>query len=115
MNIVIRAGILLIITTLSVSSETWKDDVRGWYIGIDEKIGNDCYMHRSFENGTQLRIILDSEYAALFFLIGNRNWRSLEIGKLYPIEIQFDSRIPWAGDGNAFAWDNGLNGFNLKY
>jgi hypothetical protein len=78
---------------------TWKDDVRGWFIGVDDSIGYGCFMTASFDGGTALRVQFNPAVDLLQFMIGNPAWQSVEPGKLYPLEVTFGSRSPWTGDG----------------
>lgn len=105
MKHLIRAFILVAITTSGVESTPWNENVKGWYIGIDENLGNDCYMHNFFAQGTYLRVVLDSDLRDLKFIIGNDNWQSLEEGKLYRLEVQFDKHPPWEGDAGVYSWE----------
>jgi hypothetical protein len=88
-------------------SPIWKEDVRGWTIAVDTTIGNGCFMYSSYEGDTYLRIQLNPEIDALQFIIGDLDWRSIEPGKLYPMEVQFGSRSPWTGEGLGFWFGEG--------
>lgn len=103
-------------------SATWKDDVRGWYIGVDRSLSDGCYMHREFERGSTMRVgfNLDRDFIVT---IGNEAQLSLENGKLYPIEFQFGSRTPWTVEADVWEWRTGnkalqfllpLNGSNTE-
>jgi hypothetical protein len=77
---------------------TWKDDVRGWFIGVDDSIGHGCFMTATFDGGTALRVQFNPTTDLLQFMMGNPAWQSVEPGKLYPLSITFGSRSPWTGD-----------------
>lgn len=77
---------------------TWKDDVAGWYIGVDTSIGNGCFMTAAYEAGTYLRVQFNPSSDNFQFIIGDEAWNSIEAGKLYNIGIAFGSRSPWTGD-----------------
>ena len=94
-------------------SVTWNEDVRGWYIGVDRSVGDGCYMHSSFDGGGVLRTGFNVDGNSMFIIIGNRNWKSLEEGKYYPIEIQFGNRSPWSGEASVFVWDDGEKSLKL--
>jgi len=86
---------------------TWNDDVRGWCTGGDRSIGNGCYMHASFEGGIFLGIGFNNVIERFQFVGGDRALRSIEAGKLCPIEVQFGNRSPWSGEANGFRRDDG--------
>ena len=92
---------------------TWNEDVRGWFIGVDRSLGDGCFMHSSFDGGSVLRSGFDINDDSMYIVVGNRNWASLEEGKLYPIEIQFGNRPPWNGDANVFIWRDGDKALSL--
>lgn len=54
-----------------------------------------------YENGTFLRIQIEENGQGLDFIIGDEDWLSLEIGKLYPLEVEFGNKVPWEGDADA--------------
>lgn len=92
---------------------TWNEDVRGWFIGVDRSIGDGCFMYSTFDGGSVLRAGFNVDGDSMYILVGNRNWMSLEEGKLYPIEIQFGNRPPWTGDASVFIWSDGDRALNL--
>ncbi|MCF1709135.1 hypothetical protein L0V05_09935 [Tabrizicola sp. J26] len=77
---------------------TWKDDVGGWYIGVDTSIGNGCFMTAAYEAGTYLRVQFNPSADTFQFIIGDEAWNSIEQGKLYTVGIAFGNRDPWTGD-----------------
>lgn len=91
----------LSIFSASASEETvlWKEDVRGWFVGVDPSIGNACFLTTSFEGGSVIRFQFNRTQDVVQFIVGNSDWRSLEAGKLYPMAVSFGNRPPWTGNG----------------
>jgi hypothetical protein len=85
----------------------WKEDVKGWFIGVDRSVNDGCFMQSPFEGGGVMRVGFDPSQDVIFVLIGDDDWRSLEIGKLYPIEFQFGQRSPWTVEAGVFSWEDG--------
>ena len=85
---------------MAEESVTWKDDVRGWYLGVDTSIGNGCFMTASYDDGTFLRMQFNPELAQFQFIIGSEHWESIEAGKHYNLSVAFGSRSPWTGEAD---------------
>jgi hypothetical protein len=100
MRIAAICGLTLMMTTSAGAEEavTWKDDVAGWYIGVDTSIANGCFMTASYEAGTFLRVQFNPALDNFQFMVGDPKWASIEEGKLYEIEVAFGSRSPWTGE-----------------
>ena len=84
---------------------TWRDNVRGWYIGVDTSVDSGCYMTTSFEEGTVLRAAINPALETFDFFVGDERWQSIESGKFYQLSVQFDSLEPWSGDSFGFRWN----------
>lgn len=71
--------------------------VNGWDILMDQTMGNACYVTTAYEGGTILRLGFDftGPKGRFYLALGNANWKSLEAGKDYPIEIRFDNQPVW--------------------
>lgn len=85
----------------------WKEDVNGWYIGVDTSIEDSCYMMSNYEGGSSLRVGFNMEDDDMMFIVGNENWDSIEEGKLYEIDVAFGNKGPWTGEAKGFKWDDG--------
>lgn len=72
----------------------WKK-VGGWQILVDRTIGNSCFLVGSFVGGTVFRIGFDALKDSAYVMVGDDAWTSIEVGKEYDIEIQFDREPPW--------------------
>jgi len=87
------------IMSVSAKAETWRSDVRGWYIGIDTSIGGGCYMLASYDGGTLIRAHFNPQNDTFGFVVADPAWRSIEPGKFYPMTVRFGNRAPWSGEG----------------
>lgn len=85
--------------------------VSGWTVAMDPSMGYGCYIYTPYQDGTQLRLGFDfrENPTSVFLAIGHANWQSLEAGKDYDIQIQFDRNPLW----NATARALEMNG--VKY
>jgi len=92
---------------------TWKDDVKGWYIGVDLTTGDaglGCFMVSSFEDGTFLRLQFDPNFdEGIQLYLGNEDWQSLEEGKIYALDIQVGNQPYWIADAEGIYWNDGMN------
>jgi len=105
---ILAIGLALVMpATSEAQAAVWKDDVRGWFIGVDRSLGDGCYMHSEFDGGGTMRVGFGPNEQKILVIIGNDTWRSLEEGKIYPIEFQFGSRSPWTVEAGVFRWDDG--------
>lgn len=75
----------------------WKE-IGGWTVYMDQSMGNACYIASLYEGGTVLRLGFDfsGTKGQVYLALGNRNWKSLEAGKDYPIQVQFDNEPIWS-------------------
>lgn len=87
--------------TSDVDVITWNEDVKGWFLGVDQTIGNSCFMYASYQGGTFLRFQFNMQQDIMNFIVGNDNWKSLETGKLYELSVAFGRNSPWSGDAEA--------------
>lgn len=76
--------------------------VGNWWLGVDPSFGNGCFMATGYRDGTGLRIgfvnALDGKpYDGSVVIVANAAWKSLELGKIYQVDLQLDnaSAIPF--------------------
>jgi hypothetical protein len=80
-------------------SETAKwGQVGGWVIRVDRSVGDGCFAVQVFERGTIVRIGLDITSKRVYLFIGHNEWKSLEVGKLYPVRVVFDGVKSYNGE-----------------
>lgn len=77
------------------------DSVGWWTIGVDKTLGYSCFAVAEYEDHSFLRVQWRSSYEDFLFIVGDPRWRSLEDGREYRIDIQFDDFEPWSGDATA--------------
>lgn len=85
----------------------WKS-VAGWDVYLDPSVGNGCYITTSYDGGTFLRLGLDftAKSPSVYLALSNENWRSLEVGKEYSIEVQFDNNPVWTANAGVMLIGN---------
>lgn len=72
--------------------------VGGWQIRVDRSIGDGCFALQGYGDGSVLRLGFDMTRKAIYLVVGNGNWRSIELGKLYRIDFVFDGGTHYSGD-----------------
>ncbi len=80
----------------------WKE-VGGWGVYMDPSLGNGCFVLNVYEDGTLLRLGFNFTVkpTTIYLALGNDKWKSLEVGKDYPIQIQFDRSPAWDATASA--------------
>ena len=104
MKIAISAA-LLVAASAAASPAVAADDgtaawgkVGGWQIRVDRSIGDGCFALQGYRDGSVLRLGFDMTRKAIYLVVGNDNWRSIELGKLYRIDFVFDGAARYSGD-----------------
>lgn len=81
--------------------------VNGWDVLMDPTMGNACYVTTTYDGGVTLRLGFDftGPKGMIYIALGNNAWKSIEDGKDYPVEIQFDNQPVWKANakGTDFA------------
>lgn len=72
--------------------------VGGWQIRVDRSIGDGCFALQGYRDGSVLRLGFDMTRKAIYLIVGNDDWRSIELGKLYHIDFVFDGTARYSGD-----------------
>ena len=72
--------------------------VGGWEIRVDQSVGNGCFAMQIYEDGTVVRIGVDVTDKRIYLLFLNDAWKSLEVGKIYPVRIVFDGVSAYNGE-----------------
>jgi hypothetical protein len=93
-----------------INLPTW-EYVGNWKIIADRTDNTKgCFMTTGYQNRTYLRVGIDTVDQGIFsiyMMIGNPAWASLEVGKDYPLVVQFSNLTPWRAEGVAVDW-NGI-------
>ena len=80
----------------------WKV-VEGWQLRVDPSVGYGCFLMAVFETGTAVRIGINRDSHNGYLMLMNEKWRSLEVGKEYPISVKFDDETPWTVKSRAIS------------
>jgi hypothetical protein len=108
-------NLLLLVSAFVVwSSEiAWSEDsplwkvVGDWQVRVDKTLNFGCFMAAASVRGTVVRIGLDQKRLNGYILVGNDDWRSLEVNKDYELVLQFDGNPPWRGKATAIQMGQG--------
>lgn len=79
--------------------------VSGWSIRVDTSMDNGCFAFAEYERGSILRVGVDNRDSSVYALFGNEDWRSIEYGKKYDVEIQFGNETKWNGKATGMSFD----------
>lgn len=79
--------------------------VGDWAIAVDQHLDNGCFAVATYEGGTGVRIGFDMIDQFLYFMIGDDDWKSIEVGKKYAVEIYFGDETPWSADAVGYSFD----------
>jgi hypothetical protein len=71
-------------------------NVGDWRIAADPSVAG-CFMFASTTKGTVVRMGIDSSQKKGYLLIGNSDWRSVDVGREYGLTFQFDGEPSWKG------------------
>ena len=61
-------------------------------------MGNGCFASQTYEDGTVVRMGVDVSDQRIYLLMFNQAWKSLEVGKIYPVRVVFDGVTSYNGD-----------------
>lgn len=76
-----------------------------WEIRVDTTVDGGCFVIAGYPDGTSIRLGFDRRNDNAMLLIGNSNWKSLEAGKNYALDLKFDDDSPWEAKADAFMLD----------
>jgi len=89
----------------------WDQSSGGWDIYIDTTIDYGCFAHMEWKGNTQMRFGFDPTVDSMYITISDSDWRSLQVGKDYDLQIEFDNSQPWTTTAQAIT----LDGINSLY
>lgn len=78
--------------------------VSGWSIRIDTTLNNGCFALATYEKGSVLRVGIDNRDDTVYVIFGNPDWKSIEYGKNYDVEIQFGNETEWSGTAKGISF-----------
>lgn len=77
----------------------WKK-VDGWQVRIDTTLHNGCFIVAVYRSGTVVRVGLippgSERQGQAYIMVGNRKWKSIEVGKDYNLIFKFDNLPGWS-------------------
>jgi hypothetical protein len=79
--------------------------VSGWDVMVDPSLGNGCFIFTLYKNGTALRLGFNAADDYAYIMVGNEDWKSIETGKDYDIEIRMDRSSPWRAQATGVDFD----------
>ncbi|WP_337268834.1 hypothetical protein [Oryzifoliimicrobium ureilyticus] len=99
---------LMAVSPLSAQQPLHWKAINGWEVGMEPATGNGCFIESGYEDGTHLRLGFDftDKQTLIYLSLGNAKWKSLEAGKDYPLEFQFDDNPAWKATAAAAERDN---------
>ncbi|WOS64346.1 hypothetical protein [Sinorhizobium fredii] len=102
-------GLLVAAPAFAQETIPWRN-IDGWNILMDQTLGNACFVTTVYDEGTILRLGFDfsREPKSIYLALGNKNWKALEPGKDYPLQIQFDRNPVWNATARAIDF-SGIN------
>ena len=96
---------------LTVSGATWAEEATeysthgAWTIAIDNTLDNGCFVSATYAGSAALRIGFDPSSDSFYALFADDDWRSIEYGKSYTVEVVFGDESPWRGDATGFSFN----------
>lgn len=113
-NILIAALTTFVVFDLEASEKDvakWSE-IGWWEILVDRSLDSGCFAWAEYDGGTILRIGFDPTTEMMYFMIANSDWKSVEIGKDYNLDIQFDDEDPWKAESTAI--DMGIAALHVE-
>ena len=107
----IRRLTALLATCFALSPTVNADDMPlfatagDWDIRIDTTLNNGCFVMGQYEGGTGFRLGLNANDNSIYMIVGDPNWQSIEMGKVYSVEIVFGDETPWTADALGMSFD----------
>lgn len=90
----------------------WKK-VGGWQVRIDTTLYNGCFIVAVYRSGTVVRVGLippgSERQGQAYIMVGNRKWKSIEVGKDYNLIFKFDNLPEWSASARGIKMSRTLN------
>lgn len=91
--------LLFSVSVQAIDTELWKR-AETWEVRIDPDLNNGCFIVNYYEPGA-IRLGFDQSNNYAYLMIYVRGWETLEEGKPYEIEVEFDDEGRWKAQSNA--------------
>lgn len=98
LGLAVAVGILAASAAQGQGTAARWGEVGGWAIRVDRSVGDGCYAHQTYTDDTSLRIGFDMKKKTIYFMIVNPAWRSVEVGKIYSMQLVFDGQHKYNGE-----------------
>jgi hypothetical protein len=85
-----------------------------WTVMVDRTLNNGCFAITAYDGGAVLRVGYSPVDGSAYIVIANDQWGSLEVGKDYELEMQFDSREPWSGSATVITAEGFERSLSVK-
>lgn len=89
------------ISTQATDTKLWKR-VETWDVRIDPSLNNGCFILNTYEPGS-IRLGFNKLDETSYLIIYVRDWKYLDAGKEYEIEVEFDNKGRWKANASAVA------------
>lgn len=100
---------LLSCTASAQGTQQWAS-VGNWDVLIDPNLGDGCFVTRLYDDRSALRLGFDGDTGVAYLILYDYKWESLQVGKEYRIEIEFDHQGKWEATATGYALGDGLVG-----
>ena len=87
----------------------WKK-VGPWQVRVDKTLNYGCFIFAAYKQGAVLRLGFDLVNNHGYMMIGENDWRSIQVGKDYELQIQFDNSEKWDAPASGFRFPDAKPG-----
>lgn len=84
--------------------------VGNWSIRVDPSVGFRCFAFATYGDTTGLRIGTAADGDGYYFNVADTMWRSLNLGEVYNVHVEFEGYEPWEAKASGVDWGDGLKG-----
>lgn len=95
--LVLCAALMVPLSVHSADATIEFGEVGAWTISVDKTIGDGCFAVASWVGGTGFRVGFDNRDGVehIYVIVGHTDWQSIEVGKVYDLEVAFGNRRAW--------------------
>ena len=88
---------MLLSTAHSADATNKFGEVGPWTISVDKTVGDGCFAVASWIGGAGFRVGFDNRDGVenIYVIVGHADWKSIEVGKFYDLEVTFGNRRAW--------------------
>lgn len=89
----IGLSVLMSVPAAAAGSTYW-GTVRGWTVAADDSLGG-CFIYSAFEGNAHVRIGYDRGHDKIYLILGDKDWKSIEVDKKYQLQLQMGHKPKW--------------------